>query len=315
MFRPMSSPEAPVTVFLPTCNAGPRLEDVLRAIETQNTARRVILRATDSSSSDGTRDVLARHGAELRVIEQRAFDHGRTRREAVLSSSTEFVVMLTQDARPSDADWLEQLLAPFEDPRVAGAWSRQEPRPDCHPFQRANLALHAGSAAQRVIEPVSLATWRGMQPQQRCELLAFDDVSSAVRRSAVERTPIPDAVFGEDMAWARATLLAGHRLAYSARSVVEHSHDLTLAELASRTRQTYAARRWLCDLDPYPTEQAAHDAVKGTTRFYRRAALRTAGASLPARIAAYFDAPRFARTQIEAARAGARSRSYVPPDS
>lgn len=304
----------PVTVFLPTWNAGPRLEAVLEALRGQHTAREVRIRATDSGSTDGTLQVLARHGVPVRSIPQSAFGHGRTRNEAVLAADTELVVLLTQDARPANEDWLERLVAPFEDPSVAGAWSRQVPRPGAHPFVLANLAQHVGSAARHlVVEPVTPAAWAALAPTERIARLGFDDVSSCVRRAVVRATPIPDVAFAEDMAFARAALLAGHRLVFATDSVVEHSHDFTCHEIDARVALTHAARRRLADHDPLPTRLSVARATWRSARFLARAALRAPEAPLPARLAAFVQALPTAWIQSRATRRGARSVGYEAP--
>lgn len=305
----MSGERGAVTVFLPTWNAGPRLDEVLNAVRAQRTRRTIVLRASDSSSSDGTREVLARHEVAVERIAQRDFDHGATRDAAIRSSDTELVVLLTQDARPLDDSWLEELLAPFDDPQVAGAWSQQVPRPDCHPFQRANLAAHFGGDAQRVVEPLTQAQWSKLSPAERVARVGFDDVSSAVRRSAVERTPFPRTPFGEDMLWARAALLAGHRLVYAGRSKVEHSHELTLAELTRRVEQSYALRRRVADERAFESWSALGRGVYSAARSNLRTALHTRS------LGAAFQALPFAFLQITSARRGARSARYEPPSA
>ncbi len=305
----MSTASGPVTVFLPTWNGGERLDEVLTAVRSQQTARRIVLRAVDSSSSDGTPRVLAKHGVEFESIAQSEFDHGATRGKAIMSSSTELVVLLTQDAKPFDGSWLEELLAPFDDPRVAGAWSRQVPRAACHPIQRANLEEHFASSERRVIEPLSLAHWDALSPAERLARVTFDDVSSCVRRSAVERTPFPRTPFGEDMLWARAALLAGHRLVYAGRSTVEHSHDLTLQELTSRVSHSYSLRRRVAD-------ERAFDSIVELARgmyYAARSNLRTALRASSVRAAA--EALPIAYLQITSARAGSRSTTYQPPST
>lgn len=303
----MSATRGPITVFLPTWNGGERLDEVLAAVRAQRTERRIVLRAVDSSSSDQTPRVLAKHGVEFETIAQREFDHGATRGKAILASSTELVVLLTQDARPLDEDWLEELVAPFEDPRVAGAWSRQVPRPACHPFQRANLEAHFASSKRNVIEPLSPAQWSALSPAERLARVGFDDVSSCVRRSAVERTPFPRTPFGEDMLWARDALLAGHRLVYAGRSVVEHSHDLTLAELTRRVEQSYSLRRRVADERAFESSGELLRAIRLAARGHLRTAWRARS------LRAALQAAPYAWLQITSARRGSRSTRYEPP--
>jgi len=305
----MSVARGPVTVFLPTWNGGALLDEVLTAVRAQRTARRMVLRATDSSSSDSTAQVLSRHGVEFATIAQDEFDHGATRGRAILASSTELVVLLTQDAKPFDENWLEELLAPFEDPSVAGTWSRQVPRPNCHPFQRANLQAHFADDEQCVVEPLTLAQWSALSPAERLARLRFDDVSSAVRRSAVERTPFPRTPFGEDLLWARAALLAGHRLVYAGRSTVEHSHELTFAELTRRVEQSYALRRRVADERAFESTGEFVRAVRLAARGHLRTALRARSA------AAALQALPHAWLQVTSARRGSRSAHYQAPNA
>ncbi len=311
MVRAMSDASARVTVFVPTWNAGARLDEVLAAVRSQRTKRRVVLRATDSGSSDGTLAVLAKHGVAVERIAKREFDHGATRGRAILASDTEFVVLLTQDAKPFDEHWLDELLAPFDDPRVAGAWSRQIARPSCHPFKRASLAAHFGPDDARVIEPLTLAQWNELSPAERLARLGFDDVSSAVRRSAVERVPFPSTPFGEDMLWARAALLGGWRLAFAGRSKVEHSHELTWSELTRRVEQSYSLRRRVAGDEPFSAGVAR--SVYLAARGNLRVALRGEGLSPLARLSAAAQALPFAYLQIASARRGARAARYEPP--
>ena len=304
----------PVTVFLPTWNAGARLEQVLAAIRAQRTSRPMHLRAIDSMSTDGTRERLARHGFDVQVIEQRDFDHGTTRNRGVLESSTEIVVLLTQDACPADESWLEELIAPFADAGVAGTWARQIERPGCHPFQRINLAGHMGTADGRVvIEPLSVAQWAELTPGERADRLVFDNVSSAVRRSVFERIPFPASTFGEDMAWARAVLLAGHRLVFAGRARVEHTHDVNRAEFYDRVVLTHSARRRLANVDPLPTHAATARRLRDTARAFAGAARKARDLPLRARLAALATALPYAALQVAAIRRGARTASYEPP--
>ena len=310
----MSEPRESVTVFLPTWNAGPRLEQVLEAIRGQRTQRRVVLRAIDSGSTDGTHARLARQGVEFEVIRQCDFDHGRTRNRGVLESATELVVLLSQDARPADERWLEEIIAPFDDPRVAGTWARQVPRPRCHPFQRVNLAAHMASAGERrVLEPLSVAEWDALAPADRAARLLFDNVASAVRRSVIAKIPFPASTFGEDMAWARAVLLAGHRLVFAGPAVVEHSHDVTLAEFYGRVVLTHAMRRRLADFEPLPTRKQALVRIGQTTSAFWCAARDARDLPAVKRLRSKALAFPIAALQVAAIRRGARRARYEPP--
>jgi rhamnosyltransferase len=305
-----------VTVFLPTLDGGERLERVLAAVKSQRTEREVRLRASDSGSRDGTAEVLARHGVRFERIDKRDYDHGLTRNRGVLESDTELVALLSQDALPANENWLESLLAPFDDPFVAGAWSRQVAQPHCHPFQRINLVAHMAAAARKpVLQPLSLDAWAALTPAQRVELLVFDNVSSAVRRSVVERLPFPRSMFGEDIEWARRALLSGYRLVFADQAVVEHSHDVNFAEFHTRVVLTHAVRRRLADHVPLGSLNDVYVRIGQTIEAFRRAAREATDLELAQREACEQDAYRWARLQVAGIFRGSRQATYQPPQT
>ena len=74
----------------------------------------------------------------MRVIRipPQEFGHGKTRNLAAAYAHGDYLVFLTQDVTPANADWLASLLAPLlAEPSIAGAYSRQLPRPHCHPME------------------------------------------------------------------------------------------------------------------------------------------------------------------------------------
>jgi len=310
----MSAPPDAVTVFLPTLDGGERLERVLAAVRGQKTAREVRLRAIDSSSKDGTREVLARFGAQLAVIEKRDYDHGLTRNRGVLECDTELVALLSQDALPADENWLENLLAPFDDPFVAGTWARQVPQPKCHPFQRINLVAHMAAAMRRVVlQPITLAEWAALAPAERVERLVFDNVSSAVRRSVIERLPFRQSMFGEDIEWARRVLLSGYRLVFAHEAAVEHSHDVNFSEFHTRVALTHAVRRRLTDHVPLADLNDVYVRIGQTIEAFRRAAREATDLQPAVREACEREAHRWARLQVAGIFRGAQRDRYEEP--
>lgn len=169
--------------------------------------------AVDSSSSDRTCELLAEFGAVVEVIPQAEFGHGSTRNRLARGARGEFLVFLSQDAEPRDASFLAELLAPFSDQRVVGCYARVLPRPDDDPLTRRTV-LAAPEAAQG--EFVQRAAGGGG--------VGFNNVASAIRASWFAEHPFPELPFGEDLAWARATLEAGGQIAFAPRSVVWHAH-------------------------------------------------------------------------------------------
>jgi rhamnosyltransferase len=216
------------SVVIPAYNGGPRFRDCLEAVASQELEGGFEIVCIDSGSTDGTAEAAERYGRVLRVP-QAEFNHGLTRNRAIAETRGRFVALLVQDAVPRGRDWLRALVEAVSQDGVAGAYSRQEPRPDCPPFIKARLERWSASRSEREVK--SLAghdELLSLPILERVRRLSFDNVSSCIRREVWERHPFRERRFGEDSAWAREVLLAGWSLVFEPASAVEHSHANSL---------------------------------------------------------------------------------------
>lgn len=222
--------EPRVSVVIPTWNGGPRLRTVLEAVLGQETPFPFEVLCVDSSSTDGTADLLREHAARdprLRVITipKAEFDHGLTRNLGIRESRGEIVVLLVQDAVPASRDWMVTLASSFDDPAVAGAYCHQIPRDDCSPLLRERLKDWMPGDRPIVNSVSSPEAFEALSPPQRYRMIAFDDVASAVRRSRALEHPFQRRRFGEDVTWARGAILRGWKIVLDPRARVIHSHN------------------------------------------------------------------------------------------
>jgi len=179
----------------------------------------------DSGSTDGTAGVALEAGARVVEIPQAEFDHGLTRNQGIEMTAGEIVLMLTQDAVPVDEHLIENLIKPFDDPGVAGTFARQIPRPEHDVLVARNLeSWVTGSAQRRMARITDRAAYDRMSPRERYLFCVFDNVCSAVRRSAWVEIPFRKCAFGEDVEWAKYVLEAGWGIVYEPAAAVMHSH-------------------------------------------------------------------------------------------
>jgi len=219
------------TVIIPTLNADGTLGRQLEVVLGQGLAPEEVI-VVDSQSVDGTAELAASvQGVRVIPVKREAFDHGGTRDMAIRASATPFVILLTQDALPVDADWAQALLAPFEDEKVAAVCGRQIARSEARAYEKAVRAFRYADQSR---------VWdRGDLPELGVRGYLLSDVCAAYRREAY------DAVGGfehplmtnEDMLIAADLLNAGWRLAYSAQAAVWHSHNHTLRQEYVRNRR------------------------------------------------------------------------------
>ncbi len=246
---------ADISVIIPTKNAGGIFGDVLAGLRGQTFSGGLEIVVVDSGSTDQTLELARQYGCIVHKIDPAEFDHGATRDRAIGFANAPVVILMTQDAVPANENLVQALHACFHDQRVAGAYARQIPRTQADVLTTRNVNNHlTGRGAlvvQEVPEPGALAR---LPPLERYVACNFDNVCSAVRRSAWENTRFGKCDFGEDLVWAKRVLEAGWKILYEPSAAVIHSHDRSLRYEYQRT---YMCHRKLFELFEVATVPAA----------------------------------------------------------
>ena len=210
-----------VSILIPVKNNAATLNELLTAIESQDFAGEAEVVVVDSGSTDDSLAILERHAITPHRIPPAEFHHGRTRNLAASMAAGERFVFVSADATPAGPGWLSELVRETEAPAVAGAYSRQLPRPEASPLEAYFLGYLYG--AERRVQGYQ-AGWLDMQTT------LFSNVSSCIRRDLWQRFPFDEhSIMSEDQIWSRQVLEAGYSLVYSPAAAVYHSHHYSLA--------------------------------------------------------------------------------------
>lgn len=266
----MSAPRK-VSVVIPTRNGMPRFTEVLDGVLGQVAPWPYDVHCVDTASTDGTWEEIERRGLPRRRIARHEFDHGRTRNAAIERTDGDLLVLTVQDATPLNEHWLRELVdAATSSDDVAGAYSRQVPYDDVSPFLRRRLEQwSAGRDESRVQRLPPGGRLHDLPPLERLGLCAFDDVASCIRRDVWRRFPVPSRRFGEDVAWGKSVIEAGHAIAFAAGSVVRHSHDDGALAEFKRIYQDHANLYQLFEVLTVPTLESAWTNARAQRRVYR----------------------------------------------
>lgn len=233
-----------IGVCIPTFRGHQQLEASReRWSELSRLAHRALV--IDSSSGDGTIDLMRQMGYETLVIPGIEFDHGGTRQMAVeLLEDCDVVLFLTQDAVPVSMESIRRLMTAFEDPQVAIAYGRQLPRQKAGPIE-----AHArifGYPAKSQIKSKELIPKMGLRAA-----VVSNSFAAYRRQTLLELGGFPKGtLFGEDTLTGAKAILAGKSIAYVGDAEVYHSHGYTLLQEFRRYFDNgafYSREKWILE--------------------------------------------------------------------
>lgn len=218
-----------ISVIIPTCEAELFIQQLLNCLHNQTVLPDEII-VIDSESRDNTVKLARNAGAKILTVQRKTFDHGGTRDQAFRHSTGDIVLFLTQDALPADNHYIERLIAPFTNERVAAASGRQLAKPDAYAYEK---------LVREYRYPEASSIWdQSHVAKEGIRAFRISDVCAAYRRSAYMETggfthPL---MTNEDMLMAADLLAKGYCLAYCADAKVWHSHNFTLMQEYRRNR-------------------------------------------------------------------------------
>jgi rhamnosyltransferase len=232
-----------VSVCLPVWQGVADLRRLLPALARQRVEGGFEVVAIDSSSTDGSFELLRDHGARVERIAQSEFGHGRTRNRLARLARGELLVYLSQDALPVGDDFLAALVRPLAEDGVAAATARILPRDDDDPLTRRSVLDQPQASTLPRRHALKEGGLRMLSPAERAARVAFDNVAAAYRAEVLAALPFPELPFGEDAGWAESALQAGHVIAFEPEAVVLHAHRYDARSAWVRWRQDAAFQR------------------------------------------------------------------------
>jgi glycosyltransferase involved in cell wall biosynthesis len=175
----------------------------------------------DSGSTDGTLAATQGYAVEVVSILPENFTFGRSLNMGFAVARSDLVVMASAHVYPVYPDWLEQLLAPFKDPKVGLSYGKQRGIDHSH-FSEQQIFKH----------------WYPDSTDLHQAHPFCNNANAAVRRSLWELHPYDESLPGlEDLEWGKWAQEEGHRIAYVAEAEVIHVHGESQHGIFNRYRR------------------------------------------------------------------------------
>jgi len=180
----------------------------------------------DSGSTDATVAVASRYPVRVVSIAPDDFTFGRSLNRGCAEARGEFVAIASAHVYPVYPDWLDQLLKPFEDPKVALTFGKQR-----------------GNSTTRFSEHQVLASWFP-ETSRILDHPFCNNANAAIRRALWLEHPYNEEIPAlEDIEWASWAMEQGHRIAYSSEAEVVHVHNEDRRAVYNRYRREAMALR------------------------------------------------------------------------
>ena len=193
----------------------------------QQTVKDVEIILVDSGSTDGTVSIAEAFGARLMRISSAEFTFGRSLNFGVQAAKREFIVIASAHVYPVYPDWIESLLRPFEDERIALTYGKQRGPDD------------AKYSEQQIYHQWYPDASKPNQPTAFC-----NNANAAIRKSLWEKNKYDETLTGlEDVAWGKWAKEQGYKIAYVAEAEIIHIHNETPRGVYNRYRREAMALR------------------------------------------------------------------------
>ena len=229
------------TIVIPTKNGGDLLDEVLQAVDEQDTKYEYEVICVDSGSTDQTIDIIKKHNCILKQIPKEEFGHGKTRNLGASLGTGEYIVFITQDAKPASDKWLDNFIDAMKiDDEIVGGFGIHYPYPDCNLLDKRDLYYHfKGFGEDNTIYYMEDKERYAREEGYRHLLSFFSDNNSCLKRSVWEKYPYDDVNFAEDQVWAKKMIELGYKKIYCPFAPVYHSHNFPLKTYKQRYFDEY----------------------------------------------------------------------------
>ncbi|MBI9049639.1 MAG: glycosyltransferase family 2 protein [Anaerolineaceae bacterium] len=174
----------------------------------QQTIQPVEIILVDSGSTDATVAIAKRFPVKVVHIRPQDFTFGYSLNQGIAQATADFLVFASAHVYPVYPDWLENLLEPFENERVALTYGKQR-------------GLQTSDFSENQI----FLSWFSEESTNHQSNPFCNNANAAIRKSLWLKNPYDETLPGlEDLAWAQWAQDQGHEIAYVAEAEIIHVH-------------------------------------------------------------------------------------------
>lgn len=195
---------------------GRLLDGIKRQLITSQVDVEVIV--VDSGSSDSTIAIASMMGARIISIDKESFTFGRALNVGCRSAKGDILLFASAHVYPFYKDWVEKMLSPFQDDKVAVVYGRQ-----------------IGNELTRFSEHEIFAKWFPEVSNYNQKTPFCNNANCAIRKHLWLNQQFDEKLTGlEDLDWANKILKKGYKIVYEAEAIIVHVHEETPQKIKNR---------------------------------------------------------------------------------
>jgi glycosyltransferase involved in cell wall biosynthesis len=219
-----SDPQFVCSIVIRAYNEEQHIARLLDGIAQQNIKDLEVI-LVDSGSTDHTVSIASTYNQYFPLnivrIHPDEFTFGRSLNLGISHSDSDLIVIASAHVYPVYPDWLERLLAPFQNSQVALTYGKQR-----------------GNQATKYSEQQVFERWYPDQSRSHQAFPFCNNANAAIRRSLWEENPYDETISGlEDIAWANWVIDQGRTIAYVTEAEIVHVHNETPHAVYNRYRR------------------------------------------------------------------------------
>ncbi len=225
--------QTPISIVIRAYNEEKHISKLLRGIIAQST-RNVEIILVDSGSTDGTVAIAESFPVRVVKIDPKDFTFGYSLNQGISACKNELIAIASAHVYPVYPDWLETLILPFSDPKVALTYGKQR-----------------GNEDSKYSERQLLMQWfPDTMPVQQAHPFC-NNANAVIRKSLWQNNPYDETLPGlEDLDWAHRLMNQGYSIQYVPDAEIIHIHEESPASIYHRyLREGMAFKRI------FPSEQ------------------------------------------------------------
>ena len=193
----------------------------------EQTVDKVEIIVVDSGSTDATVSIASNFPVKVVIIRPQDFSFGYALNAGCEAATGDILLFASAHVYPLYHDWLELMMKPFEDDRVALVYGQQ--RGDHRNKYSEHQIFHKWFPDESTMN----------QPHPFC-----NNANCAIRRNLWAEQPYDETLTGlEDLDWAKKIQAKGYRIAYQAEATIIHVHEEQWSNVFNRYRREAIALR------------------------------------------------------------------------